>query len=75
LSSSGPFFDLAPRLYEKLGADAKLLGHGDQVRLMRFEKADQRGKKRRLARPKPKLVRPDSGQVEEALRPALVAER
>ena len=42
---------------------------------MRFEKPQQRGKKRRLARSGAKLVCPDSGQIEEPLRPPLVAER
>ena len=42
---------------------------------MRLEKADQRAQQCRLARPRAQLIRPDSGQVEEALRPAPVPER
>ena len=42
---------------------------------MRFEEAEQRGEQRRLAGPGPQLICPDSGQVEEPLRPTLVAER
>ena len=40
---------------------------------MRLEEADQRGEQRRVAGSRPKLVCPDSGQVEEPLRPPLVA--
>ena len=54
---------------------AKLPGNGKQVRLMRFEEPQQRGEKRRIVEPAPKLVRPDSGQVEEPLRAAFVGER
>lgn len=42
---------------------------------MRFEEAQQRREKGRLAGALAKLVRPDSGQIEEPLSPAAVAER
>jgi len=42
---------------------------------MRFEEADQRHEQTGLACSRTKLVRPDSGQVEEALRPPVIAER
>jgi len=42
---------------------------------VRFEEAKQRGEKRRIAQPAPKLLGPDSGQVEEPLSPTLGAER
>jgi len=42
---------------------------------MRLEKLDQRGEEPRFAGPTPELVRPDSGQVEEALRPLRLVER
>ena len=42
---------------------------------MRFEEPQQRGKDRRIVRLGAKLVCPDSGQIEEPLRPSLVAER
>ena len=42
---------------------------------MRFEKLDQRGEEPRFAGPAPELVRPDSGQIEEALRPLRLIER
>ena len=42
---------------------------------MRFEEPDQGDQPRRLARPRAQLVSPDSGQVEEALCPPLLAER
>ena len=68
-------FELLPRLYERCRLHANRLGDVDQVGLVRFEEAQQRREQRRLGRPRPKLVRPDSGQVEEPLRPPLVAER
>jgi hypothetical protein len=55
--------------------NAKLLRDDQEVRLMRFEEADQRREKRRLARSCAKLVRPNSGQVEKPLRPSPVAKR
>ena len=42
---------------------------------MRFQEGDQGGKKPWIARPAPELIRPDSGQVEEAVGPSLVAKR
>jgi two-component system cell cycle response regulator DivK len=42
---------------------------------VRFEETQQRGEKRRISGPGAKLVRPDSGQVEEPLRPPPAAER
>ena len=42
---------------------------------MRLEKLDQRDEEPRLAGPSPELVCPNSGQVEEALRPLRVIER
>ena len=42
---------------------------------MSLEKADQRGEQSRVIRPAPEFVRPNSSQVEEPLRPALVAKR
>jgi two-component system cell cycle response regulator DivK len=42
---------------------------------MRFEEADHRRQKLRIGGVFPQLFRPDSGQVEEPLRPAGIAER
>lgn len=42
---------------------------------MRFEEADKRGEQERLARLRAKLIRPNSGQVDEPLRPPAIAER
>ena len=42
---------------------------------MRFQKRDQRRKQHRVVRPAPKLICPNSGQVEEPLRPPLVPKR
>ena len=52
-----------------------LRGYGQQVRLMPFQECDQRRKQRRIIRLVPKLVCPDSGQVQEPLGPTFVAER
>jgi hypothetical protein len=69
------FFDQAPCLYEFRRLDAKLLGDRKQIGLVGFEEAQQSGEQRRVAEPAPELLGPDSGQVEEALRPTLGAER
>lgn len=42
---------------------------------MRLEEADQSREQGRLARSLAKLIRPNSGQVEEAPRPPFVGER
>lgn len=42
---------------------------------MRLEKGDQRREQHGVVRPVPELLRPDSGQVEEPLRPPIVAKR
>ena len=42
---------------------------------MRFEEAQQRAKEGGLGGSAAKLVSPDSGQVQETLRPALIPER
>ena len=42
---------------------------------MRLEKAQQRGEQGRIGCPRAKLVRPDSGQVDEPLRPPLGPKR
>jgi hypothetical protein len=75
LSSWVPFFELATRLYEVFRLAAKLLSHGNQVWLVGFEETQQGGEKRRVVEPRPQLLSPDSGQVEEPLRPTFVAER
>jgi hypothetical protein len=58
-------FELAPRLYEQVGRNAKLLRDRDQIGLVRLEKANQRCKETSLAETPAKLVCPDSGQVDE----------
>jgi hypothetical protein len=58
-----------------LGTNANLLRNGDEIGFMRFEKGDQRDEQDWVVRPAPQFIRPDSGQVEEPLRPALVAKR
>ena len=42
---------------------------------MRFEKTPQRREQWRIGRPAPEFIGPDSGQVDEALRPTLGAKR
>ena len=71
-----PFaFEFAPRLYEQARRNAKLTGHGDEVRFVRFEEPDKRGEYRGLADAAAELVCPDSGQVDEPTGPACVTKR
>ena len=42
---------------------------------MRFEEAKQSGEEFRLARPFAQLFSPDSGQIEESVRPTLFTKR
>ena len=71
-----PFaFELAPCLYEHFGRNAKLLRNGDEIRLMRFEKAYDGREKPGFADPSTQLVCPDSGQVDEPLSPPIVTQR
>ena len=69
------FFEAAARLYEVFRPAAKVPGDVDEVGFMRFEEAEQRRKQVRLGGPTTQLVSPDSGQINEALRPTVVAER
>ncbi len=50
------FLKFAPRLYERFGLDSKRLRHGNQVRFVRFEEADELGQESRLAGTGTKLV-------------------
>jgi hypothetical protein len=72
-----PFFafEFPPRLYEHFRGNAKLLRNRDEIRLVRFQEADQRGKQRRLTRASAKLVCPDSGQVDEPPGPPRLTKR
>ena len=69
------FFELATRLYEVFRLAAKLFRDRNKVGFMRLKKAEQGGQHCRVVEPAPELVGPDSGQVEEALRPTIVAKR
>jgi hypothetical protein len=66
---------LSTRLYELFGPRAKLLGDREQIGLVRFQEADDGCEQPRLGSAPPELICPDTGQVEEALRPPLVGER
>jgi hypothetical protein len=68
-------FEFAPRLYEQIGADAKLFANSEQVRLMCLEEADEGGEQGRLVSTCSELVCPDSGQVHEPLSPPLLTKR
>jgi two-component system cell cycle response regulator DivK len=57
------------------GLHAKLLSDREQVRLMTFEESKGGHEKCRAGGAAAQLVSPDSGQIEKALRPPLVAER
>jgi len=58
-----------------MGRNAKLLRNGQKVGIVRLEETDERGKQPWFTRPGAKLVRPDSGQVEETVGPATIPER
>ena len=62
-------------MYEVFWLAAKLFGDGNEIGLMPFKKTEQRREHCRVVDPVPELLGPDSGQVEEALRPTIVAER
>jgi hypothetical protein len=68
-------FELPPRVYEHIRRNAKFLRNGQEIGFVRLKKADERRKNGRLGRSGAKLVRPNSGQVEEAMGPAAVTER
>jgi two-component system cell cycle response regulator DivK len=67
--------ELPPRLYEAFGFRANRFGHGKKVGLVRFEEAQQRGQQRGVGCPNPQFVSPDSGQINEPLRPPVVTKR
>jgi hypothetical protein len=73
--SSCPFFELPPRLYEVSGLAAKHLRHRQKVGLVRFEEAKECRKEFHMPRPRAQLVSPNSGQIEESLRPTLLTKR
>jgi len=66
---------LPPSLYERSGRNAKVFGNGDEIRLKGLQEPEHRGKQLWVARLALQFIRPDSGQVEEPLRPTFVAER
>ena len=66
---------MATRLYEVFGLRAKLLRDREQVGLVSLEETQQRGEKRWLRRSAPELLSPDSGQIDEPLRPTLLTKR
>jgi hypothetical protein len=68
-------FDLAPCLYELFRLDAKLRRNIHEIRLVRLEESDEGREQRRLAGAAAKLGRPDSGQIEEPLRPPVLSKR
>ena len=63
------------RHYEVDGRYAKLLCNCQKVRLVPLEETQKRSKQGRFPSPLSQLLGPDSGQIEETLRPSLIAER
>lgn len=55
--------------------DAKVLRDSEQIRLVCFQKPQQCAQQRRIGRSRPQLLSPDSGQLDEPLRPARVTKR
>jgi hypothetical protein len=68
-------FELPARLYEVFGPNAKLGRHGQKIGLVAFKKAKQGREDHRLRCSGPQFVRPDSGQIDEPLRPTLTPKR
>ena len=68
-------FEFAPSLYEHIRRNAKLLGNGEEVGLMRFQAADRRSEERGLGDSAAKFVCPDSGQVDEPLGASSIPKR
>ena len=68
-------FELAPRLYERGGRNAKLLRNAQEVGLMGFKKAQEGSEDGRLIDSAAKLVCADSGQVDEPLGASRVTKR
>jgi hypothetical protein len=68
-------FKLAPRLYEVIRLRANLLRYGEQIGLMRLEEPKQGREEHWIGRFGPKLLSPDSGQVDEPPRPTFVTKR
>jgi hypothetical protein len=68
-------FQLAPGGDQVLGGKPDRLRNSGKIRLMSLEKPDQARQKLRLARSRPKLICPDSGQVKEPLRSPFVTKR
>ena len=64
-----------PRLYERFGLNINRGCHRNEVRFVAFEEAQQRGEERGLVGARAQLFRPDSGQIEKALRPTFVTKR
>jgi len=70
-----PLLGRVPGRGQRFGLYANLLRNREQIGLVRLEECDQCRKQYRVVRPAPKFICPNSGQVEEPLRPPLVAKR
>jgi hypothetical protein len=60
-------FEIATRLYEHFGRNAKLPRNGQQIRLEGFEEADRGREEAGLAGTAAEFICSDSGQVDEPL--------
>ena len=69
------FFELPPSLYEDFGLHAKRLRDLEQVRFVGLEEPKERRQQLRFRRTAPQLVSPDSGQIDEPLRPTFTPKR
>ena len=69
------FFKLAPRLYEVERVSAKLSSNGDKIGLMGLEEPQERSEQQRIRRSAFQLIRPNSGQIDEPLRPPVTTKR
>ena len=63
------------RLYELDRGNSKLGGNRKEIRLVRLEEAKKRRKQCRIRCPLSQLSDPNSGHIEESLRPSCVTKR
>ena len=67
--------ELTPGLYEVGRFDANILRDFKKIGFVRLEEMQQRREERRLGGVRFQLMRPDSGQIDEPLRPPSTPER
>lgn len=64
-----------PRIGQACGLNPDRFSDRDQIGFVRLEERNQGRQQRRIVRPTPEFIRPDSSQREEPLGPTLVNKR